>query len=245
MRNPSNLRTLLILSLCFNFVIVGLSYFIGKRIFYYERGQPENRSDIIPQKKGFITYMVNVKDMNMNAVNMFKMLPHKPTDIVFLGTSLTQGFPLQEMFADCRLKNRGIGGNTTNDILARLTEVTNGRPAKVFLEAGTNDIGHQIATDSIFGNFVKIIKIIKKASPLTKVYVQSVLPFGNNNEPSIVTYNNKVNQYCIANNLTYINLYPLYLRNLTLNKDYTTDGTHLNSTGYFIWANKIKNSIYE
>jgi len=92
----------------------------------------------------------------------FKALPHDTTDIVFLGTSLTGGFLLSELFKDTRLKNRGIGGNRTNGILNRLSEVTDGKPAKIFLKVGTNDIQPNCITDTIFNNFLKIVNGIKK-----------------------------------------------------------------------------------
>lgn len=234
-----NLRILLIISIIINFVILSLSYFIGKRVYYYQSGLPENRKDILPQKAGYITYRINIKESNANTVNMFRALPHSSSDIVFLGTSLTAGFPLSEIFGDCRLKNRGIGGNRTNDILNRLSEVTEGKPAKIFLEIGSNDIQPNCITDTIFNNFLKIVKTIKETTPKTKLYVQSVLPFGRNNISYIENYNEKVKGYCTKNNITFINLYPLFLENGTIKHELTTDGTHLKIKGYFVWKDKI------
>jgi hexosaminidase len=219
---------------------VALSYFVGKRAYYYQSGLPQNRKDIIPQKPGFITYTINIKESNLNAVNLFKSLPHYNSDIVFLGTSLTQGFPLQEMLSDCRIKNRGIGGNTIDNILNRLDEVTNGKPAKIFLEVGTNDLKPGCDIDSVFNKFSIIIKTIKKTTPLTKIYVQSVLPFGKNNAANIEQYNTRLKTYCVKNALTFINLYPLFLQDGSLKKELTTDGTHLKANGYLIWKNAIE-----
>ena len=93
---------------------------------------------------------------------------------------------------------------------------------------------------AFFKTFVKITSTIKKTSPLTKIYVQSVLPFGANNDLSIVAFNHTVNQYCITHKLTFINLYSVVWlkKNGVLNKDYTTDGTHLNAKGYLIWKRR-------
>ncbi len=128
-RLPKKYKYLLIGSLAFNFLI--LFFFIGKRIHYYRSGLPENRADIIALK-GYN------QRFNKQALDFFKILPHDTTDIVFLGTSLTHNFPLQEFFKDCRLENRGIIGNTTTDMIGRLSEITDGRPSKIFIEAGTN-----------------------------------------------------------------------------------------------------------
>lgn len=232
-----------LLPFLFVFFTLTLSYFVGKRVYYYQSGLPQNRKDIIPQKPGFITYTINIKESNLNAVNLFKSLPHHPTDIVFLGTSLTQGFPLQEMLSDCRIKNRGIGGNTIDNILSRLDEVTNGKPAKIFLEVGTNDIKPTCDIDSIINKFVIIIETIKKTTPLTKIYVQSVLPFGSNNAVNIELYNARLKSYCVKNSLVFINLYPLFLQAGSLKKELTTDGTHLKANGYLIWKNAIEHYL--
>ncbi|MDP9080928.1 MAG: GDSL-type esterase/lipase family protein [Bacteroidota bacterium] len=233
------LHIALIISIIINFVILAASYYIGKRVYYYQSGLPQNRKDILPQKTGYITYRINIKQSNANAVNLFKALPHSNSDIVFLGTSLTAGFPLSEMFADCRLKNRGIGGNKTNDIFNRLNEVTNGKPAKIFLEVGTNDITLNCLIDTIFNNFVKIVTTIKKNSPKTRLYVQSVLPFGRNNISNIENYNKNVQNYCTENKITFINLYPLFLEKGSIKDELTVDGTHLNIKGYLIWKDAI------
>ena len=236
---PENLRVLLVVSIIINFVILGSSYFIGKRVYYYQSGLPENRKDVLPQKPGYITYRININESNANALNLFRMLPHSSSDIVFLGTSLTAGFPLNEMFGDCRLKNRGLGGNRTNDILNRLSEVTEGEPAKIFLEIGTNDIQPNCIIDTIFNNFLKIVETIKETTPKTKLYVQSVLPFGRNNTSYIEIYNEKVKSYCTKNSITFIDLYPLFLENGSIKNELTTDRTHLTIKGYFVWKGKI------
>jgi len=173
------------------------------------------------------------------------MLPHSKTDIVFLGTSLTQGFPLQEMFKDCRLVNRGIGGNTIIDISNRLDEVTDGHPAKLFLEMGTNDISNKVPIALMLIDFKKIIDTVKIKTPSTKIYVQSVLPFGKNNIKEIELYNHSIENYCSKNHISYINTFPLFLQKNSINPNLTTDGTHLNGKGYFIWAEKIRNYIKE
>lgn len=235
---PKHYKYLLIASIIFNIICIG--FFVGKRIYYYRSSLPENRADIIPQPKGFVVYKINIKEYNKQMFDYFKALPHDTTDIVFVGTSLTQGFPLTELFKDCRLKNRGIGGNRTNDILNRLSEVTDGKPAKIFLEVGSNDIQPNCITDTIFNNFLQIINRIQKASPKTKLYVQSVLPFGRNNISYIESYNERVKAYCSNNGITFINIYPLFLQNGTIKKELTTDGTHLKAAGYLIWKYAIE-----
>ena len=61
--------------------------------------------------------------------------------VVFLGDSITDGWPLEKYFPGKAYVNRGIGGQTTPQILIRFREdVINLRPAAVVILAGTNDI---------------------------------------------------------------------------------------------------------
>jgi lysophospholipase L1-like esterase len=193
-----------------------------------------------------VTYTINRFKLTEAQVDFFKMLPQDKSDYVFVGTSLTQGFPLQEAFNDLRLKNRGIGGNTTSDILSRIDDVIKGKPKKVFLEAGTNDINKYTTIDTPLKNIEAIAFKIVKSSPNTKLYIQSILPFGGKKEAApIKELNKRVAAFCHENYIEFINLYPAYIKNGLLNKDYTIDGTHLNGKGYSIWTAKLKNYIKE
>ncbi|AMR32439.1 hypothetical protein A0256_13895 [Mucilaginibacter sp. PAMC 26640] len=233
---PKLYRTLLFLLL--QVIILVSSYFIGKRAFYYESGMLANRRDVLPQQPGYFTYMINLKELNEDQVKLFKLMPHDTADIVFVGTSLTQGFPLQEMFGNIHLKNRGIGGNSINDIKQRIDEVILSQPKKIFLEVGINDIG-KTTVHSVYKNFTELVNYIKLKSPKTKLYVNSVLPFGKGNLVNIKAYNALVIKFCANQNLTFINLFPLYVGTDGLKPDLTTDGTHLKAAGYVIWKNYI------
>ena len=74
-------------------------------------------------------------------ISAFEALPIAPDDVVFLGDSITEAGPWEELFPGIRVRNRGIGGDTTGGVLRRLEQVTSGGPAKVFLLIGTNDLG--------------------------------------------------------------------------------------------------------
>lgn len=74
------------------------------------------------------------------------------------------------------MRNRGIAGDDTAGVLARLREVTAGRPAKVFLMIGTNDLTEGVDETRIAANVEQIVARIAAASPDTQIFVQSVLP---------------------------------------------------------------------
>jgi hypothetical protein len=241
MRNKSTgKRYIFTISVILN--IVFIMFLISKRFYYH---QISINSSKTPLNDSLITYTINKYKYNQTETDFFKILPHAKTDIVFLGTSLTQGFPLQEIFDDCRLKNRGIGGNTLTDISSRLYEVTDGRPAKLFLEMGTNDIGNNIPLNKMLELFKSIINTVKAKTPSTRIYVQSVLPFGTNKIDKIKLYNKTIQDYCSKNKITYINLFPYFLQNGGIKQDLTTDGTHLNGKGYFLWAEKVQDYLLD
>ncbi|UJH90616.1 GDSL-type esterase/lipase family protein [Antarcticibacterium sp. 1MA-6-2] len=108
-------------------------------------------------------------------VEQFRSYPDSKTDIIFLGNSLTEYTDWNELLQLPTAKNRGISGDTSFGILQRLDEVTEGKPSKIFLLVGINDISRNVPAELILRNYEKIIQQIKKASPETQLYVQTLL----------------------------------------------------------------------
>ena len=93
---------------------------------------------------------------------LFEALPTSKSDIIFLGNSITNGGEWAELLGNPHAKNRGISGDTTNGVLDRLHVITAGKPSKVFLLIGTNDLSGGLSVDSIAKNIETIVKRIKK-----------------------------------------------------------------------------------
>src|SRR5262249_6135029 len=67
--------------------------------------------------------------------------PTEPGRVVFMGDSITDGWPLDTAFPGKPYVNRGIGGQTTAQMLVRMyPDVIALQPAAVIILAGTNDI---------------------------------------------------------------------------------------------------------
>ena len=110
-------------------------------------------------------------------VDQFNMLPNPKGEICFLGDSITDGCNWTELIGNMKVTNRGISGDTAEGVLKRIDEITAGKPAKVFLMIGTNDLAWAGKTvPETRDNIAKIIDTIKSQSPGTKIYLQSVLP---------------------------------------------------------------------
>jgi lysophospholipase L1-like esterase len=162
--------------------------------------------------------------------------PHNP-DILFIGDSQTQLFDVNKYFKNPHIKNRGIIGDVTAGVLDRLKPLTITQPSKIFIQIGINDLlSIHIGTDSALINYTQIVKTIKKDSPGSKIYLESVLPTKLVSRDTLNKYNAGVKKLSDDNNLTFINLYDSFNENGNLNMNYDCgDGLHLNGKGYLEW----------
>lgn len=184
-------------------------------------------------------------------LTLFEKMPDTKGEIIFLGNSITDGSEWCELLGNPKVKNRGISGDTTEGVLFRLNEVTSSKPAKVFLLIGINDLSRGISKDSVFSNICKIADRIRKDSPKTKVYVQSILPvndsFGlfknhTNKTEEVIWVNAQLKAWCITENVGFVDLYSRFKMpdSEKMNPKYTNDGLHLLGDGYLLWAEIIK-----
>jgi len=101
-----------------------------------------------------------------------------------------------------------------------LGNILRGKPKKIFLKIGINDLALNIPVQTVEGKIKNIIQKIKTDSPSTKLYIQSVfiqsvLPTnhsfglfsGHMKHASIAALNEKIKVLCQENGLTYIDLY--------------------------------------
>ncbi len=179
-------------------------------------------------------------------VQLYRSYPHSASDIVFLGNSITNRANWNELLGICNVHNRGISGDITFGVLERLDEVTAGSPAKVFVLIGINDISRNIPDSVIAGNYRRIIRRIKKESPHTTIYFQTLLPVNNeftqfknhyNKDEHILWLNEQIKMLGKQEGVGIIDLHPHFLNaGKQLDKKYTLDGLHLNAEGYKLWA---------
>lgn len=182
-------------------------------------------------------------------VGQFKSYPNSEKDIVFLGNSITAGTDWNELLGDMSIKNRGISGDITFGILERLDEVIEGKPAKVFILIGINDISRNVPNEVILSNYTKIVQRIKSGSPATKIYCQTLLPVNNtfnkfknhyNKDEHILWVNKQLKVLAQKEKVNLIDLYPAFLdSDKRLIKEFTHDGLHLTAAGYQRWADLL------
>ena len=165
----------------------------------------------------------------------------KKAEIVMLGDSLIARAEWRTLFPSKNIANHGIDGDTTAGLLDRIDLVHNSYPIKVLIMIGINDLLKEENIDSIYQNYQKIIK--KLITYNIKVYIQSVLFVGNKKNylnSNILTLNNMLEVFSHTNELiSYVDLNKALANESNLYEKYTSDGIHLNGSGYKAWRDII------
>ncbi|NEU07241.1 sialate O-acetylesterase [Flavihumibacter sp. R14] len=187
-------------------------------------------------------------------VAQFQSYANSTEDIIFLGNSITANTDWSELLGLSNVKNRGISGDITFGVLERLPEITEGKPAKVFILIGINDISRNIPHSRIVSNYEKIVSGIKANSPVTKIYIHTLLPTNNtydkfknhyNKDEEILNVNKAIKDLAQKAKITLIDLYPHFLDSeKKLDKRYTIDGLHLSPEGYQKWKEILEKGGY-
>lgn len=185
----------------------------------------------------------------------FKALPKTmKRPVVFLGNSITEAGRWNDILPGQSIVNRGISGDISYGILARLDEVISLKPRKVFLLIGVNDLKREIPAKLIIENYRKIVERLRKESPRTKIYLQSVLPvnpevlvesFKNVSNSDISILNEELLEIAKRGKASYVNLHEVYSDEKGfLRKEHTPDGIHLHLAAYPLWVNYLKYKKY-
>lgn len=178
--------------------------------------------------------------------SLFEQLPISSSDIIFLGNSITDGCEWAELLGNPHVKNRGISGDVVMGVYDRLEPILKGKPAKIFLMIGINDVSHDLSADSIVGMIKQVVIKIKKDSPRTQLYLQSILPVNDeftrfskvhHKTDVILAINKGIKAFASEVNCPFIDVYAHLVAPNTqvLDKKYTNDGLHLLGTAYLQW----------
>jgi len=168
-------------------------------------------------------------------------------DVVFLGNSITeQAGDWGKRFNNPKVKNRGIAGDTTDGVLARLGELTYCEPKQVFILIGINDLFRDdMTSEKVHENILKIVNQINDKSPNTKIFVHTILPTTTVNiREKIQATNTLLTNSASTEPYQIIELHNEFAdEDDLMNMDLSTDGVHLNETGYRIWMKRIINLL--
>jgi len=179
-------------------------------------------------------------------------------DILFIGDSIVEYFPLQELFGTSKtIVNRGIRGYQTGLLLENLdAHLYGGAVDKIVLLIGTNDIGKDVPVNEALNNLEAIIQSIARDYPLTEIKLLSILPVNEGEEYKQTVYirtNEKIREWnqayeALASAYMQVDFVPIY-DSLTdsegqLKSAYTTDGLHLSVAGYQALSDALKMYLF-
>jgi len=131
-------------------------------------------------------------------------------NIVLLGDSLTRGATgleknlpqrLCERYPRMNVVNLGVGGDTTADMLARVSAADKYKPFRVWVWAGINDVSFSVSAVTIKANLQSIYTYY--ASTGIDVWALTITPTDDNTSP-MLTVRDDVNNW-IKNTATGIN----------------------------------------
>jgi lysophospholipase L1-like esterase len=184
-----------------------------------------------------------------------KKLPADPKRVVFFGDSITENWKLAESFPAKPYVNRGIGGQTTPQMLVRMfPDVIDLNPAAMILLAGTNDVARNTGPSTL----TMIEENIQAIAELAKVHgIQVILcsvtpvsdytrrPMSTGRPPAdILKLNTWMKDYAGRTGVVYADYFSVLVDEKGMLKDgISADGLHPNAKGYELMAPVAEGAI--
>ena len=228
----------------------------------------ELKNDLYP-KEG-ITFPNQAQwqiDAYHKRINEFKQNPIGYKKIVFLGNSITEGGgDWNDRFNISNAVNRGISGDFTVSMQARLEEIYHYKPLKLFLLIGINDIFDGVVPyeaeetpKKIAQNIFDIVDSIRYHSKETEIFIHTILPVNEEEfrinrgfypehdyplEKKILEINHQILELGANKNYNIIDLHKSFVNEKgEMDKNFAKDGLHLNEKGYANWCTQIENFV--
>ena len=170
--------------------------------------------------------------------------------VVFFGDSITDIWKIADYFPGKPYVNRGIGGQTTPQMLVRFRQdVIDLKPKVVIILAGTNDIAGNtgpMRLEDIEANYASLAELAR-ANQIAVVF-SSVLPvhnytpksqdfFAQRSPAKILALNRWLKDYCATNGVVYLDYFTAMVDDQgLLKRDLADDGLHPNAAGFKIMA---------
>jgi lysophospholipase L1-like esterase len=179
-------------------------------------------------------------------------------DIYFLGDSITEFWPhlakdvWDKEYGTLRVLNNGVRGDTTQNILYRIThgEFERIHPKVVVLLAGINNLGTdpKLAPQSLAKGIQAIIAVLHAKSPESKILLISILPSGelpaDPVRKRIQDTNALLAKLADDKTIFFLDIYNHFLdADGKFSPELTPDELHLNARGYQVWADAMRATL--
>jgi len=166
----------------------------------------------------------------------------KGADIVMLGDSNIQFAEWSELM-NRPVANRGIAGDTIDDVRQRLEDVVVLRPKILFLLVGCNDLQRGATPQEVAQKHSALVRELQARLPTTRLVVQALLPIHRPQRTSpaaIAETNALLARAAEAEGVAFLDV-GRALEDPTgqLDPRYSLDGLHVSGEGYRVWANML------
>lgn len=186
---------------------------------------------------------------------LLRAQPPQAKRVVFYGDSITDMWNLSQHFAGKPYVNRGIGGQTTPQLLSRMyRDVINLKPRAVVILAGTNDIARNTGPQSaemIQDNFRAMAELAQSHD--IAVILCSIIPISDYTRfkqsaqrppADIVLMNQWLKRYAGEIRAEYVDYFSALVDGRGFLKDgCSMDGLHPNDKGYAVMAPLVEAAI--
>ncbi|OIQ38589.1 MAG: acylhydrolase [Bacteroidetes bacterium MedPE-SWsnd-G1] len=213
----------------------------------------------------FLVYIVGMENLNAQdwanlesfkeANTPFLNGDEDDPEVVFMGNSITIGWynTNPDFFNTNNYVNRGIGGQTTPQMLVRFRpDVIDLKPKVVVILAGTNDIAGNTGPSTIkmiADNIFSMCEIAEANN--IKVVISSVLPVydypwkpGLEPAQKIIDLNLLLKEYAAKNGHEYLDYFSSMVDERNgLITEYGYDGVHPNDEGYKVMTELVQKSL--
>lgn len=181
--------------------------------------------------------------------------PADPRRVVFMGDSITQFWdrPHRELFANPAYVNRGVSGQTTQQMLLRFRQdVIELKPAAVVILAGTNDVAGNTgpaSVEEICGNLASMAELARAHGVkvvLATLVPAAAYPWAKEVQPigKIGAINAWIRDYAAQNGLTLVDYFAVMNDGHGgLRPELSGDGVHPNAAGYAIMQRALGASL--
>jgi len=177
--------------------------------------------------------------------------------VIFFGDSITDAWKLDTFFPAKNYINRGIGGQTTPQMLIRFRQDVIGlSPKVVVILAGTNDIAGNtgpITIEQIEANYASMAELARAHSirvvfssvtPIHNYFPQRQAMFLQRSPEKIQELNRWLRSYCEQNHMVYLDYYSAMVDSHGLmQQELADDGLHPNDAGYRVMAPLAETAI--
>ena len=219
--------------------------------YFYRKLMSESHSILV-------NYITNIGIRLVQANKLYEK-------VCFIGDSITyiEWYKIMtNNFPNINIVNKGINGDTSIEVLNRISDILSSNSNIYIIAIGVNDIRHNnieepgaITIQSYIDTMESIINKITTTG--ASVFVVSIWPsftddqyplttnvFGTVTETNVEidARNEALETWCIANSITYIDATPIIRNNInTYDKEviYISDGIHPNDFGKAIYSNAV------